>query len=79
MSSPAAITSADKLGLTLFMAGIVHALVILGVGFDVDVPRSVGKMLEIVLVKTPDTERPDKADFLAQENQVGSGEAEKKR
>ena len=79
MSSPAAVvTTADKLGLTLFMAGIVHALVILGISFDVDVPRSVGKMLEIVLVKTPDTERPDKADFLAQENQVGSGEAEKK-
>lgn len=74
----ATITSGDKLGLTFFMAGVVHALVILGVSFDVDVPKTVGKMLEIVLVKTPDTERPDKADFLAQENQVGSGEAEEK-
>ncbi|PCH85086.1 MAG: energy transducer TonB [Piscirickettsiaceae bacterium] len=60
------------------MAGVVHALVILGVSFDVDVPKTVGKMLEIVLVKTPDIERPDKADFLAQENQVGSGEADEK-
>jgi len=74
----AAISSADKLGLTLFMAGIVHALVILGVSFDVDISRSVSKALEVVLVTTPDKERPDEADFLAQEDQVGSGEAEEK-
>lgn len=71
-------SSADKLGLTLFMAGIVHALVILGISFEVDVPRAMSQALEIVLVKTEAKERPDKADFLAQENQVGSGEAEKK-
>lgn len=60
------------------MAGIVHALVILGVSFDVDVARTMSKALEIVLVKTQDNARPDEADFLAQEDQVGSGEAEKK-
>ncbi|MEO1896275.1 MAG: TonB family protein [Cycloclasticus sp.] len=76
--SSSAVSSADKLGLTLFMAGIVHALVILGVSFDVDIPRSMNKVLEIVLVTKPDKERPDKADFLAQEDQVGSGEAEEK-
>ena len=75
---PTSISSADKLSLTLFMAGIVHALLILGISFDVDIPRSINKTLEVVLVKTPDKNRPDKADFLAQENQVGSGEAEKK-
>jgi len=74
----ATVSSADKLGLTFFMAGIVHALFILGVSFDIDKPRSIAKSLEIVLVKTSDTERPEKADFLAQENQVGSGEAEEK-
>lgn len=74
----AAISSADKLGLTLFMAGIVHALVILGISFDVDISHSVSKALEVVLVTTPDKERPDKADFLAQEDQLGSGEAEEK-
>lgn len=60
------------------MAGIVHALLILGISFDVDVPRSISKTLEVVLVKAPDKDRPDKADFLAQEDQVGSGEAEEK-
>ena len=73
-----AISSADKLGLTLFMAGVVHALLILGISFDVDIPRSINKTLEVVLVKAPDNDRPDEADFLAQENQVGSGEAEEK-
>ena len=76
--TPVVISSADKLSLTFFMAGIVHALVILGVGFDVDKPSSIGKRLEIVLVKSAENERPDKADFLAQENQLGSGEAEEK-
>ena len=70
------ISSADKLGLTFFMAGIVHALLILGVSFDVDRLSAKGKPLEIALVKTAQNERPDKADFLAQEDQVGSGEAE---
>ncbi|ORU92736.1 MAG: energy transducer TonB [Cycloclasticus sp. symbiont of Bathymodiolus heckerae] len=60
------------------MAGIVHALVILGISFDVDISHSVSKALEIVLVQMPDNDRPDKADFLAQENQMGSGEAEEK-
>jgi protein TonB len=71
-------SSADKLGLTLFMAGIVHALIILGISFDVDISRSMSKALEIVLVTKPEKERPDKADFLAQEDQVGSGDAEEK-
>ncbi|PHS73022.1 MAG: energy transducer TonB [Cycloclasticus sp.] len=60
------------------MAGIVHALVILGVTFEADIQRSVGRALEIVLVKTPDKERPDEADFLAQEDQMGSGTEEEK-
>ena len=74
----ATVSSADKLGLTFFMAGIVHALFILGISFEVDKARPVSKTLEIVLLTTPDTQRPEKADFLAQENQLGSGEAEEK-
>jgi len=60
------------------MAGIVHALIILGITFEVDVAKSMNKVLEIVLVTTPDKDRPDKADFLAQENKMGSGEGEEK-
>ena len=78
MEVDATISTADKLGLTLFMAGIVHALIILGVSFEVDISRSISQTLEIVLVKTPDSQRPDKADFLAQEDQMGSGEAKEK-
>jgi protein TonB len=72
------VTSADKLGLTLFAAGVVHAIVILGVGFGVEPQQRVGTTLEIALVKAPDKERPDEADYLAQADQVGSGEAEEK-
>jgi protein TonB len=75
----AVVSATDRLGLTLFMAGAIHALIILGVTFDIDViKRQSGKMLEIALVKTPDKLRPDKADFLAQEDQLGSGIAEEK-
>jgi len=72
------IPSIDRLVLTLFMAGLIHALVILGVGFDVDVLTSASKPLEVVLVTTPEKKRPDEADFLAQEDQTGSGDAEEK-
>jgi len=42
-------------------------------------PRSLGKKLEVVLIQNPDVQRPDKADFLAQEDQVGSGEGKEKK
>lgn len=73
------VTSSDKLSLTLFAAAIIHTLIILGISFQVAPPRSLGKKLEVVLIQNPDVQRPDEADFLAQEDQVGSGEGKEKK
>ncbi len=73
------VTSSDKLSLTLFVAAIIHTLIILGVSFQIVPPRSLGKSLEVVLIQNPDVQRPDEADFLAQEDQVGSGEGKEKK
>lgn len=85
MSNPAlkpAISPADRLGLTLFFAGALHALIILGISFDMDklLPRDLPLTMEITLVHSKSDEAPKQADYLAQANQKGGGNvAEKMR
>jgi periplasmic protein TonB len=71
------VSTTDRLMVTLFFAILVHALVILGVRFEMDKPRPIDKALEIALVQTPTRVAPKKADFLAQANQIGSGTEKK--
>lgn len=68
----------DRLGFTLFLAAVLHALVILGVTFDMPDPRELARSLEITLASQPSTEVPDKADYLAQFDQQGSGTLDEK-
>ncbi|MEW6646711.1 MAG: TonB family protein [Pseudomonadota bacterium] len=74
------IGSADRLGLTLFLAVAFHAIVILGISFvpndrnAADTPRT----LEVILVHSKSDEKPDKADYLAQVTQRGGGDVEEK-
>lgn len=68
-------SSSDRLLITIFLAALVHALVIFGVTFDLPKPSKIIKSLEIALVKAPSQQAPDKAEYLAQENQFGSGTA----
>ena len=71
------ITSGDRLGLTIFFAVVVHALIILGVSFS---KYDRGKMpeklpgLEITLVQSQTSKKIEEADFLAQANQEGGGD-----
>jgi protein TonB len=69
------ISPGDRLGLTLFLAAAFHALLILGVSFDMDklLPRDMPLTMEITLVNSKTEEAPDKADYLAQANQKGGG------
>ncbi len=73
------VTSADRLVSTLFLAGVVHALIILGVTFSMPKPNQASKSLEIVLVRKSSDRVPKKADFLAQANNLGSGESQEKK
>ncbi|WP_448678792.1 TonB family protein [Pseudomonas nicosulfuronedens] len=69
---------ADRLGFTLFVAAIVHVAVLLGVGFTMPSPSQLSKTLEITLASFKSDKAPEKADYLAQMNQQGSGTLEHK-
>jgi periplasmic protein TonB len=71
------VSASDRLTVTLFFAILIHALLILGVRFELDKPKRIEKSLEIELVDTPTRLAPEEADFLAQANQIGSGIANK--
>ncbi len=72
----AQVSDFDRLSFTLFMALAVHAVLVLGVGFAPESPRSSAQTMEITLSQFDDDKAPEKADFLAQTSQQGSGTEE---
>lgn len=83
MSSLAhSINSSDRLGMMLLVALVIHAIIILGVVFDVVNPQQENseKALDIIVVRNPIVEKNDQeVDFLAQQSQKGGGELEEKK
>jgi protein TonB len=73
MSSSATVTSADRLTFTGFLAALLHAALILGISFTTTDSSQISSTLEVTLASYKSNEAPEKADFLAQENQQGSG------
>ena len=70
------VDAADRLGFTLLIAGLLHLAIILGVGFTVaDLPE-LSKSLDVTLATFSSEKEPEKADFIAQANQQGSGTLE---
>lgn len=74
----AGVRPADRLGFTLMIAALIHVALILGVGFAYIKPPDISKTLEITLATFKSEAPPKKADFLAQDNQQGSGTLDKK-
>jgi protein TonB len=74
-----AVSAADRLGLTLFLAASLHGLVILGVGFAPleNAPDS-PQALDVVLVGQHTEEAPEEADFLANADAAGGGNVEER-
>lgn len=68
----------DRLGFTLFLALAAHAAIILGVTFTIIEKGPSTHTMEITLAQHRSKNQPDKADFLAQFNQVGSGTLKQK-
>ena len=68
--------STERLGVTLFLAALAHIGLILGVGFTVQELPAQSISLDITLSTFISEAEPDKADFLAQDNQLGSGTLE---
>jgi len=77
-TNTAGVRPADRLGFTLFLAAALHAALILGLGFSLAEPSQISKTLEITLSTFKSEEQPKEADFLAQDNQQGSGTLEHK-
>lgn len=70
----------DRMGLTLFFALALHAIIILGISFDIqdflknkDMPT-----MEITLVHSHSKDAPEDAEYLAQANQKGGGNVEER-
>lgn len=66
----------DRLGFTLLIAGLLHAAIILGVGFAVEDLPAQSRSLEVTLASFASDRAPDQADYIAQANQQGSGTLE---
>lgn len=57
----------------MFLSACVHAIIILGVGFTYLGELNSAPALEITMAQYRSEIAPEDADFLAQENQIGSG------
>lgn len=63
----------DRFIFTVFLSICAHALIILGVGFSLPAESRGEAALDITIASYRSEEAPEDADFLAQENQTGSG------
>lgn len=70
--------SRERFGFTVFLSACVHAIIILGVGFTYLEELNSQPSLEITMAQYRSEFSPDDADFLAQENQIGSGTLDSK-
>ena len=76
---PSNVEAIDRLTFTVFLAVALHALIILGVTFTREDNAPSTHTMEVTLAQHRSVNRPDKADFLAKFNQVGSGTLDEKR
>lgn len=77
LSAETGVSAADRLGFTIFVALAVHVLIVL-TDFIQEDPVPAPFTMEITLAQYDDEKAPEKADFLAETNQLGSGEQEEK-
>jgi len=74
------ISASDRLGLTLFLALTLHAIVVLGVGFTQSDKHSVEPLpsLDIIIANSKSFNEAENPDYLAQVDQAGGGNADEK-
>lgn len=65
--------SNDRFGFTIFLSGCLHIMLIVGVGFTYLEESNSAPAVEITLAQYRSDIAPDEADYIAQENQSGSG------
>lgn len=70
--SSSSVSANDRMRFAVFLALVLHGA-LLAVHFDFKPPTPASMGLEITLAQFKSEKAPDKADFLAQQNQEGSG------
>ncbi len=69
--------SAHPLWIAVFAAVIVHIVLMFSVQVSKPEPENFSKSIDITLVNAPTTQVPEKAQFLAEENQLGGQQTNK--
>src|SRR5690606_34216670 len=64
----------ERLHATMVLSLLVHALLILGVGFALESAAPVMPTLDVILTQARNALTPEQADFLAQASNRGGGE-----
>ena len=65
--------SRERFRFIIFLSACAHALLVLGVGFTYLTDANDESSIEVTLAQYRSQLQPDDADFIAQENQTGSG------
>ena len=65
--------SRERFRFMIFLSACAHALLVLGVGFTYFTDANDESSIEVILAQYRSQIQPDDADFIAQENQTGSG------
>ena len=73
MSQAVAVNDYDRFSFAIFMAALLHLLIIFGIGFSLPEKQNSATTLDVTLAQSHQQKAPDEADFLAQSNQMGSG------
>lgn len=76
-ASATQIDEGQRLSATLVLSLLVHAVLLLGVGFTLERAAPVVPTLDVILTRTSSALTPKQADFLAQANNEGGGESER--
>ena len=76
--SPPPLSNNDSLLIALFIAAVIHVVIGLAINFTAPTAAPVSRSIDITLVDMPTKKAPEKAQFLAQENQLASGEQSRK-
>ena len=75
--APPVIGESTRLSATMVLSVLLHAMLILGLGFAVEDAAPVVPTLDVILSQTRTALTPAQADFLAQANNQGGGEHDK--
>ena len=74
MPAPPVSDESTRLGATMVLSVLLHAMLILGIGFAVEDAAPVMPTLDVILSQTRTALTPAQADFLAQASNQGGGE-----